>query len=300
MLRELYHFVERRLGISGEDLQRGEALQSWEDAVRWYRSQPGQERAILDNYFDLPVGRAIERFEASEEFKEVSRLLGPGAGRRVLDFGAGNGIASIALAASGWTVTSLEPDPSSEVGNGAVRSVARDRKLDVRVIDDATLPLPVPAATFDAIHARQVMHHVPDVRATAREFARITRSGGLILVTREHVVDNWLQKQRFLESHPLHRFYGGENAYPLRTYLKAFRESGLRVVSVWGPAESILNFFPGSEAARTAHLDNIVDNSFRGAGVFLSGSARFRAGVIRRATRRDRAPGRLYSFLLER
>ena len=49
---------------------------SWEDAVRWYRAQPGNEAAIRANYFDLPVRPAAERYAASEEFAEVTRLLG--------------------------------------------------------------------------------------------------------------------------------------------------------------------------------------------------------------------------------
>ena len=32
---------------------------SWEEAVRWYRGQPGNEAAIRANYFDLPVHRWV-------------------------------------------------------------------------------------------------------------------------------------------------------------------------------------------------------------------------------------------------
>jgi hypothetical protein len=71
---------------------------TWEDAVRWYRAQPGNEVEIRNNYFDLPVRNAAERFAASEEFAEILRLLGEGRGRHILDLGAGNGIASFALA----------------------------------------------------------------------------------------------------------------------------------------------------------------------------------------------------------
>src|SRR5262245_34630854 len=86
----------------------------WEPAVRRFREAPGNQQAVLDNYFDLPVGGAAERYAASEEFREIVRLLGPGRGRLALDLGAGNGVSSFALAGAGWRVTAVEPDPSDE------------------------------------------------------------------------------------------------------------------------------------------------------------------------------------------
>ena len=77
---------------------------NWEEAVRFYRSQPGNEIEVRNNYFDLPVLDAAKRYAGSEEFAEVLRHLGTGNGRRILDAGAGNGIASYALAANGWRV----------------------------------------------------------------------------------------------------------------------------------------------------------------------------------------------------
>ena len=101
---------------------------SWEQAVRWYRAQPGNETEIRNNYFDLPVLGAAARYAESEEFAEVLRLLGPGAGKPILDLGAGNGIASFALAKNGWLVTAFEPDGSAEVV--AVDPVQFVMKLD--------------------------------------------------------------------------------------------------------------------------------------------------------------------------
>jgi SAM-dependent methyltransferase len=277
-----------------------QTLLSWEKAVRWYRAQPGNEAEIRQNYFDLPVLQAAERFAISEEFAEVLRLIGEGSGRALLDFGAGNGIASFALAKHGWRVTALEPDESAEVGAGAIRALASQTGLPITVIQEFAETLPFSDGAFAAIHARQVMHHVPDLEAMALELARVLAGGGLLLVTREHVADDEKQLAAFRAEHPLHHLYGGENAYPLSRYLQAFERAGFRLRELWGPLESILNFYPGTEAERQRMLRHVVKRNLYGLGYLLSWSNRFRAMSIKRAMQRDRTPGRIYSFLLEK
>lgn len=273
---------------------------SWEEAVRWYRAQPNNEAAIRNNYFDLPVRQAAERYAQGEEFTETLRLLGQGDNRQVLDLGAGNGIASFALAKNGWRVTALEPDPSEEVGAGAIYTLAQETGLPISVVRECGEHLPFPDAAFTAIHVRQVLHHVSNLDTTMRELTRVLRRDGLILAMREHVADNNEQLAVFCASHPLHHLYGGENAYPLRRYCEAFTKAGLRVRAVWGPLESILNFYPGTEAERQATLRRITNAKWRGLGRWLAWSGWFHARQAKRATRRDRTPGRLFSFLLEK
>jgi SAM-dependent methyltransferase len=288
----------RRIGLDDIVRRLGLKSMSWEDAVRWVRSRPGQEATVLANYFDLPVSAAARRYSESEEFAEVSRLLGTADGRSVLDYGAGNGIASFALASAGWAVTALEPDPSDEVGAGAIRGLANGGAI--HVVDRATLPLPFKDAHFDAVFGRQVLHHVPDLDPAVAELARVLKPGGRLLVTREHVVDNWWQRARFLRNHGLNRLYHGENAFPLERYLQAFRRAGLTVAEMWGPLESILNFFPGTEAERRAAVDKAIDGSWVGLGRFVALTRDRRRRMLRRITLRDRTPGRIFSFLLHR
>jgi SAM-dependent methyltransferase len=275
-------------------------MTSWEEAVRWFRSQPDNERAVRDNYFDLPVRQAAERYAQGEEFTEVLRLLGMGNGRSVLDLGAGSGIASFALARNGWRVTAVEPDPSEEVGAGAIRSLFEEPGLMISLVQEGGEQLPFPDASFDAVHARQVFHHATCLDAIAREATRVLRSGGLLLATREHVAEDEEQLAAFRAAHPLHWLYGGESAYPLPEYLRAFESAGLRVLHVWGPLESILNYYPGTEAERQAMLRQIAMRSWGGVGRWLAGLVQFRAMQVKRVTRQDRAPGRMFSFLLEK
>lgn len=275
-------------------------LTTREEAIRWFRAQPNNERAIRDNYFDLPVRQAAERYAEGEEFAEVLHLLGSGNSRSIMDLGAGNGIASFALAKNGWQVTALEPDPSEEVGAGAIRALAEETGLMITLVQECGEKLPFPDGAFDAVHARQVFHHATQLELMARETARVLRPDGTLLATREHVVDDETQLAAFRAGHPLHRLYGGESAYSLEKYLAAFESAGLRVLKVWGPLESILNFYPGTEAERQAVLRSIVVRSWCGLGCLFAWSQRFRTWQTQRATRRDHTPGRIFSFLLEK
>jgi SAM-dependent methyltransferase len=271
---------------------------TWEEAVRWYRAQPGNETAVRANYFDLPVRAAAERFAASEEFVEAQRWLGAGNARALLDLGAGNGIASYAFARAGWKVTALEPDPSSEMGFGAIRALAREANLPIEVLTTSADLARLPAGQFAAVFARQVLHHVPSLAETMSELFRVLAPGGLVLATREHVVHDDAELKRFLAEHPLHPLYGGENAHTLEEYLAAAQGMGFRVAQVWGPLQSILNFFPGTEAERKSACRWIARWRWFGLGHLLMGFPGFVDAAVVAATNRDSRPGRIYSFLL--
>jgi len=271
-----------------------------EEAVRWYRSQPGNEQAVRDNYFDLPVLPAAKRYAASEEFAEVRRLLGPGAGRTILDVGAGNGVVSYGLASDGWKVTALEPDTSEEIGSGAIRALARDAGLSVTVEERIGDRLPFPDATFDAIFCRQVLHHIPDLFVAQRDFFRLLKPGGVILALREHVANTPAELEEFLRNHPLHQLYGQEHAWPLETYRGSARDAGFTERHVWAPLESILNFAPGNEGGRRKAIRKLAERRFGGLGKWLKWWPNFMQNSLRAHIAADTAGGRIYSFLWEK
>ena len=262
---------------------------TWEEAVAWLRNQPDAEALVRACFFDDPLLQAAERFRDSTEWWAVRALLpAPGPGQAALDMGAGRGIASYALAADGWQVTALEPDPSPLVGAGAIAALARESGLPIIIEQQMGERMPFADASFHVVHARQVLHHARNLEQFCAELFRVLRPGGTFIATREHVVDNDADLAAFLATHPLHRFYGGENAFPLPRYVQALQAAGFALTHVLSPYESDINIYPTTVAdvrrqlARRWHLP-----SPRLVPLWL----------LRHRSRRLTDPGRLYTFV---
>ena len=268
----------------------------WESAVRSYR-QSATAADIAANYFDLPLETAARRFAASEEFAEVRRLLGPAATRSILDVGAGQGVSSFAFASAGWRVTALEPDPSCEVGSAAIHTLAKVAAESIAVVRSIGEAMPFRGGSFDAAYCRQVLHHSRALPKLLTELARVLKPGAPLLTVRDHVADNDLQREQFLDAHPLHAAYGGEWAYSIEEYLEAATGAGFALERSWGPEQSILNFYPGTGAQLAERQRQVATLTWQPFGRWLAGLAGFRSFAVARAQARHRQPGRLYSFL---
>lgn len=217
---------------------------SWEEAVLWLRSQPEQKELVYHCYYDDPIEKAAERYSESEEWHEILHLLQKNIPSSVLDIGAGRGISSYAFAKAGCMVTALEPDPSSLVGAQAIRELFSKTGLPVTIVEEKGENLPFSDASFDIVYGRAVFHHAADLRKFCAEAKRVIREGGTFLMTREHVISRREDLKTFLDGHPLHSLYGGENAYLIEEYLEAISFSGLRDLKIIGPFESVINYAP--------------------------------------------------------
>lgn len=218
---------------------------TWEEAVENLRRDPAS-RALVENcFFDDPLLGACQRYHRSIEWRAVQRIIGTGTGA-ALDVGAGRGIASYALAKDGWQTTALEPDPSGLIGTGAIREINRIGGVEIDIKETWGEGLPFPDASFDLVFCRQVLHHARDLAKFCAEIGRVLKPGGKMLAIREHVISRREDLPQFLANHPLHRYYGGENAYLLEEYLTHLRGGGLRVDTIFNPYASEMNTFPYS------------------------------------------------------
>lgn len=270
---------------------------SWEDAVTWLVQQPEHRELVQQCYFDRPVSQAVRRYAASAEWQAILPWL-PNPVGQAFDLGAGNGIVSYALAKEGWHVTALEPDPSEFVGAGAIRELASQENLNIQVVEEFGESIPFPSNTFDLAMARQVIHHAKNLNQMYAELSRILKPGGRLIAFRDHIVDSEAGLEEFRRSHPLHKLYGGENAFSLAEYKQAIRLAGLKIDKELHQFESVINFAPKSKAEICRAICEPVRIPFlKKYFASLLASPLLFAPMMKLSSKLFRRPGRLVSFV---
>ena len=142
-------------------------------------------------------------------------------------------------------MTAVEPDKSLSVGAGAIRLLKTHYELDDLIVYDIFAEdINFPDNTFDVVYVRQAMHHANNLDRFIKECVRVLKPRGLLLTIRDHVIFNKEDKKWFLEKHPLHRYYGGENAFTPKEYKNAFIKAGAEIVKELKYYDSIINYFP--------------------------------------------------------
>lgn len=273
----------------------------WDEAVAWLREQPDQQSLVQECYYDDPLIDAAERYRQSVEWQSVAHLLNGRSGS-ALDVGAGRGVASYSLAHEGFNVVALEPDSSDLVGTGAIRKLAAETGLNIRTLSELSEHITLSDGQFDVIFARAVLHHMQDLNAGCRELARVLKPGGLLLAIREHVISKPGDLPAFLQSHPLHHLYGGENAYMLGQYRGALQAAGLRIVKQVAPLDSPLNYYPQTPETLCSELQSRLV-AVPGVGPVLAPLLRYGpvfSLALKLAGWVDNRPGRLYSFICDK
>ncbi|MGO8040971.1 class I SAM-dependent methyltransferase [Rhizobium leguminosarum] len=253
---------------------------------------------MLDAYYDDPILQAAERYWQSGEWGAIREFL-PQAPGTAVDIGAGRGIASYALAKEGFAVTALEPDASDLVGAGAIRALFNEVHLPISIAEEFSEKLPFSDNAFDVVFARAVLHHTSDLSAACREFFRVLKPGGRFIAVREHVISSERDLPIFLDRHPLHKLYGGENAFLLKEYQNSIVSAGFKMDKLLMPLESEINFAPYTPAELKAQIAMRLPLFARAAPALLS----FRSVwtiFSHIAAKFDRRPGRLYSFVATR
>ncbi len=102
-------------------------------------------------------------------------LLGPLSGKRALDYGCGHGMAAVALARAGATVSACDISPGY-IRECRERAIANGVAVECVVADGEALPFADEA--FDVVWGNAILHHL-DLTRAGRELARIMKPGGI-------------------------------------------------------------------------------------------------------------------------
>lgn len=105
--------------------------------------------------------------------------------RSVLDVGCGTGLVGKALRARGCAARIVGLD----ISQASLRIARRTGAYDALERADLQQPLDVDDDSVDALVCAGVMTYLPDVEAAWREFARVVRPGGVVVVTQRE--DLW-------------------------------------------------------------------------------------------------------------
>jgi SAM-dependent methyltransferase len=105
-------------------------------------------------------------------------------GEVLLDAGCGEGRHCFGALERGARVVGLDLDPAClAAAAGGLRRRAGELNSLGEMIRGNTFALPFADETFDKVICSEVMEHIHDYRAAARELARVTRPRGMVAVT---------------------------------------------------------------------------------------------------------------------
>lgn len=287
---------------------------TWHETIDYIRTKPEFKELVDTAYFNADLSLNIQNFALSDEYNNTLKYIkqfAPNA-KRILDIGAGNGISSINFANLGYDVTVIEPDPSPSVGAGAIKKLIEMHQLkNVKVYECFAEEINFESNTFDIVYIRQAVHHANNLKSFIKEAARVLKKDGLMLTIRDHVIRDEQDKEEFFKIHPLHKFYGGENAYKASEYREAFEQNGLSIIKELKYFDDPINYFPHNEASikeLRVTLYNNLNKSFKSKfGIlsklpFVLGLYKLKNGFSGDGTDyfEKMIPGRMYSYILKK
>jgi SAM-dependent methyltransferase len=150
---------------------------------------------------DLPFTVALERMNRfhEPEMRAIIAGLGLPAGSRGIDVGCGVGLYTLWLAEAvgpNGRVLGIEPTAERiEAARALTAAQAGPQGLEFREGDGTAIE--AGAGAFDWLFCGNVLHHIPDTQAALKEFARVVRPGGLVVVLESQALS-----AMFLPGHP--------------------------------------------------------------------------------------------------
>lgn len=240
---------------------------AWDEIVEAAQGDPAQQQMLLDAFMHRDVRAMLKRYRESEEFRDTFAIAREhSAAKTLLEVGGSNGVISVAHALEGVHATMIEPSNSDVVGIRAARRMhALAQSIDPTVKDrvdiiEGVIETAKIDGQFDFVICRQVAHHFDDPVKALKRIHSLVKPDGVVLLLREHVVQDGREMQHFLENHPFHRFYAGEKAYRVEEYEAFAHQADFDVVRTYAFRETPINYFP--HTAET--IWSIPDEQFAG------------------------------------
>jgi SAM-dependent methyltransferase len=173
------------------------------------RHQPSTVEQYRHYYRGDPPPAPEYRYD--EWLVEAERRIGRG---RLLEIGAGSGAFIRVALRRGWSVSANEV---SETG------LARLRETNAEVHEGTVEAARFPDAAFDFVVSLEVLEHLPAPAPHLKELARITRPGGLLLLSTPNFngLSRWWLGPRWRVIEPGHLGY-----FTPRTLRAALRSAG--------------------------------------------------------------------------
>jgi len=142
-------------------------------ACAFISGDPHQRPTTTDRYRHYYRGDPppAPEYRYDEWLVEAERRVGRG---RLLEIGAGSGAFVRVALRRGWSVSANEV---SDTG------LSRLRETGAEVFDGTVEAARFPDAAFDLVVSLEVLEHLPEPSGHLKELARITRAGGLLLLS---------------------------------------------------------------------------------------------------------------------
>jgi SAM-dependent methyltransferase len=171
-----------------------------------------------------------ETYSTGGRLAREIQIDGPVAGQRTLEVGAGSGRDALALARAGAIAMVLDYSPASL---GLVQRQARAAGLPVHLVRADALALPFRDGAFAVVFHQGLLEHFRDPMPLLRENARVTSSGGRVVVDVPQTFHLYtLMKQALIA---MNRWFAGwETQFTPGGLERRVRAAGLEVVRTYG------------------------------------------------------------------